>query len=307
MKILWTLLLVLLSVWATEEENDLNRLSMSVDDEGNTAFTTPVNWNKNFFSAISYLKTQSQLHESAKTSGVKSEAVIGLDVTNIGINLLTYQTTMENGAVYAVGLGGGVSTSDFDQVGYAYQNSTNYLAQYSTGTAKIYQAGVYADFAQTRLLDFFSYRIGMYVYPFTYYDYTETATAVPTPDYDITVNDKSMQSLLQYDLFFVTLFEPFPYVSLMIDGAVQHRSLERAYISYSSDRSDFILIQNEYELTTVQAGAKLLFTVLAYSGVSPSIGIKYGKVMTKNSFSSGVSDTKDEDTTVFTVGLDKPF
>jgi hypothetical protein len=147
----------------------------------------------------------------------------------------------------------------------------------------------------------------MYVYPFTYYDYTETATAVPTPDHDMTLNDKSMQSLLQYDLFFVTLFEPFPYVSLMIDGAVQHRSLERGYISYTAGRSDFTIIENKYEFTAVQAGAKLLFTVLAYSGVSPSVGIRYGKVMTKSSFSSGASDTKDEDTTVFTVGLDKPF
>jgi len=307
MKTLIMLLIAATLVIASEEEKDLNRLSLSVDDEGSTAFSVPVNWNSNYFSLLTYQKGQTQLHEGLKVNGVKVEKVTGTDTTFLGVNLLSYQAKMENGAVYAVGVGGSITTYDFDAVMYGYGGGNNFLGHYSTGTAEIYQGGLYADFAQTRLLDFFSYRVALGFYPLTYYDYTETATSVPTPTYDMTLEDKSWQSVLQYSVSAVVLIEPFSFVSLLLDGSMQHYSLERGSIDYANSGQDFVVGSTTFTVTTLSTGAKFLFPSLAYGGISPSVGVKYAKTTTTNSSSSGTDVDTDTSSTSFTVGFDKPF
>jgi len=307
MKILILSLLAASLIWA-EESNTMERLSLSVDDEGAPAFTVPMRWSEHFFSTLSYASGQTQIHESVNNANVKVEMVTGSDATNVALNVLSYEDHMDNGLVYAIGVGGGFERNDFDQVGYAYQNSSNYFAQYSTGVADIYQAGLYADIAQTKLLGFFSYRLGLFFYPLTYMDYTHTVTSVPSPTYDMTLNDKKMQNPLQYDLFVTTLFEVSSYVDLMLVGALRYRSLKRAYIDYAnSSRTDYITVDYEFTHTVMIGGAKLLFPFLAYGGVSPSVGVKYSKDNIENIFSSGSSSETVVTTTTFTVGLDKPF
>jgi len=307
MKKLIMLLLVATLVMASEDEKDLNRLSLSVEEDGGAAFSIPVNWNSNYFSLLSYQKGQAQFHENLSINGIQAEEVFGADTTFLGVNLLSYQAKMENGAVYAVGIGGSMTTYDFDSVMYGYGGGTNFRGHYSTGTAKIYQAGLYADFAQTRLLDFFSYRVALGFYPLTYYDYTETATSVPTPTYDMTLEDKSWQSVFQYSVSAVVLIEPFSLVSLLLEGSMQHYSLERGSIDYANGGQDFVIGSRAFTETALSAGAKLLFPFLAYGGISPSVGVKYAKLTTSNQSSTGTDADADTSSTSFTVGFDKPF
>ena len=307
MKVLLLSLLAASLIWA-EETEVLNRLSLSVDDEGAPAFSVPMRWNEHLFSSLSYVSGQTQVHDSVQDARGKAEMVTGSDTTDIAINFLSYEDKMANGLVYAIGLGGGFGRNSFDQVGYAYQNSGDYFAQYSEGVSDIYQAGLYADLTQTKLWGFFSYRVGLFFYPLTYMDYTTTVTTVPSPTYDITMNDKKMQSPLQYDLFMTTLFEISSYVDLMLVASLRHRNLKRAYIDYAnSSRVDYVTVDYEFNHTVMSGGAKLLFPVLAYGGISPSVGVRYSRDNVENIFSSGSSSESIVTATTFTVGLDKPF
>ena len=203
MKKIYLSLVLLASLWG-EEASELNRLSLSVNDEGAPAFSVPVNWNKHYFSAVSYASSQSKNHESIDDDRGKAEFVSGSDITEAAINVLSYQDTTAGGLIYAVGVSLSYGEDEFDSVGYAYQSSTNYFAQHSAGRGRLYQGGAYADIAQTKLANFFSYRVGLYVYPLTYLDFENTITSVPTPTYDETIHDKSMQSVLQYDLMAIS-------------------------------------------------------------------------------------------------------
>jgi len=265
-------------------------------------------WNEHLFSSLNYASGQTQIHESVRDARGKAEVVTGSDTTDVAINFLSYEEKMDNGFVYAIGLGGGFGRNSFDQVGYAYQDSSNYFAQYTEGVSDIYQAGLYADIAQTKLWGFFSYRVGLFFYPLTYMDYKTTVTTVPSPTYDISLHDKKMQNPLQYDLFLTTLFEVSSYVDLMLVGTLRHRSLQRAYIDYeNSSRVDYVTVDYEFNHTVLSGGAKLLFPMLAYGGISPSFGVKHSRDNVENIFSSGSSSERVVTATTFTVGLDKPF
>jgi len=302
------LLLVLITSLLGEETSELNRLSLSVNDEGAPAFSIPVNWDSHYFSAVSYASSQSKTHESINDYRGKAEFVSGSDITEAVVNLLSYQDTTEGGLIYAFGASVSYGESKFDSVGYAYQDSTNYFAQYSTGRGKLYQGGAYADIAQTKLANIFSYRIGLYVYPLTYLDFENTITSVPSPTYDKTIYDKSMQSVLQYDLYATALIEFSSYVNLLVDATVQHRNLERAFIDYaSSNRTDYVTVDYEYDLMALSASAKVLFPFIAYGGISPSIGIKYTKTKEENHLSSDITINEETTTTTYMVGFDKPF
>jgi len=307
MKKIYLSLVLLASLWG-EEASELNRLSLSVNDEGAPAFSVPVNWNKHYFSAVSYASSQSKNHESIDDDRGKAEFVSGSDITEAAINVLSYQDTTAGGLIYAVGVSLSYGEDEFDSVGYAYQSSTNYFAQHSAGRGRLYQGGAYADIAQTKLANFFSYRVGLYVYPLTYLDFENTITSVPTPTYDETIHDKSMQSVLQYDLYATALIEFSSYVNLLVDATLQHRNLERPFIDYaSSSRQDYVTVNYEYDLMAISGGAKLLFPFIAYGGISPSIGIKYTKIKEENHLSSNVTLNEETTSTTYTVGFDKPF
>lgn len=308
MKSVWLLLVAAATlVWA-EDSEELNRLSLSVDNEGAPAFSVPVRWSKNYFSSLSYASSQIKDHQAIDNSNGQVQMVSGSDVTNIAVNVLSYQDKMLiSNLVYTIGLTASSDKYVFDQVGYAYQNSSNYFAQYSNGTQQFYSIGLYGDVEQTNLLDFFSYRVGLGVYPLLYMDYTQTTTSVPTPTDDYSVQDKKMQSPVQYDLYATALIEVSSYVQLLINGSIAHRSFERTYIDYAPSRLDYMTRNYEGSFNIMKIGGKLLFSSLAYAGVSPSIGISYTKNTQTDDLDGVGSDTYSTTSTAYTLGFDKPF
>ena len=303
----WILVLFLfLKVWA-DESNTLERFSASVDDQGVPSFSIPIIWNNSLYSTIRYDKSQYQEHQSATNGSARSEIVSGSDLTMLNINLLSYQDHLDNGLIYSIGGGGGLGTSEFNQVGFAYASAQNYYAIYSKGLYKIYQAGFNADLTMKEIANFFSFRIGAGFYPFTYAKYSNTISTVPTPNYDITLNENKMQSVMQYDAFALFSIKLFSFASILLDAKVSHQEYDSSYIDYNVNRVDYVVNASVNQYTTYKGGMRLLFPLLGYSGINPTIGVHYTKDTTLSEYSTGIINETVTTTKAVSVGFDKSF
>ena len=200
-----------------------------------------------------------------------------------------------------------MGTSEFNQVGFAYQSAQNYYALYSKGLYKIYQAGMNAELTMKDIGGFLSFRVGGDFFPLTYTKYSNTMSTVPLPDYDITLNENKMESIAQYDAYALILLKPFSFAHFLFDGRVVHQEYESSYIDYSSGRLDYVINGSVYKYTTYSAGIRLLLPLQAYSGISPSIGLHYLKDSTSSEYTTGFASETITTTKSVSIGFDKSF
>ena len=112
---------------------------------------------------------------------------------------------------------------------------------------------------------------------------------------------------MQYDAFALFSIKLFSFASILLDAKVSHQEYDSSYIDYNVGRVDYVVNASVDQYTTYKGGMRLLFPLLGYSGISPTIGVHYTKDTTLSEYSTGIINETVTTTKAVSVGFDKSF
>ena len=309
------LLIVLVSISAlmAEEATYIDRFEFSIaSDENNQkispSFYLPLYYSSNMYSAIGSVSKSSYNELKINNADLTQKTSNSTSLDKVWIDIFNYRF-LEEDYSYTLGLSLNYEQIEVLQYGYAeFSFNDEWVSTNAKTNIDYYNLGLYADYTQNSIADFFSFRLGTYIYPLTYSKTHETKDFYPIIKNEGSITSSSFQDF-RYRFFLSTQFDISSYLSILADIDYEYIPSDTKALGIEQQGFGLGFFESNliYNSATTVSRLLFLFPSIAIYTINPSVGVGYRAVDVETVYTDAQHTQTSTNSIFYTIGFNKAF